>query len=144
MSTMLAESGLPPSFKGEAVAAYIHIWNRLPSTASYDTSKTPYELWHKRKPEVGHLRVWGCTAYVHVQKDKQTGIGAHMEKCVFIGYPIGFKGWKFFNPTTNKVVISERAEFDERFFPGLKKTPDRPSMPSLVLKVLYLLIHISH
>ena len=25
-TAMLAESGLPPSFKGEAVAAYIHIW----------------------------------------------------------------------------------------------------------------------
>jgi len=84
-TAMLAKSGLPPSFKGEAVAAYIHIWNRLPTTASYDSSKTPYELWHKRKPEVGHLRVWGCTAYVHVQKDKRTGIGAHVEKCVFIG-----------------------------------------------------------
>ena len=128
----LIESGLPPSFKGEAVAAYIHIWNRLPTTASYDPSKTPYELWHKRKPEVGHLRVWGCTAYVHVQKDKRTGIGAYMEKCLFIGYPIGFKGWKFYNPTTRKVVISERAEFDERFFPGLKSNANTPSMPSLV------------
>ena len=59
-TAMLSESGLPPSFKGEAVAAYIHIWNCLPTTASYDSLKTPYELWHKRKPEVGHLRVWGC------------------------------------------------------------------------------------
>ena len=40
-TAMLSESGLPPSFKGEAVAAYIHIWNRLPTTASYDSSKTP-------------------------------------------------------------------------------------------------------
>ena len=70
---------------------------------------------------------------MHVQKD--TGIGAHVEKCVFIGYPIGFKGWKFYNPNTGKVVISERAEFDERFFPGLKKTPDTPSMPSIVQAV---------
>jgi len=124
-TAMLSESGLPPSFKGEAVAAYIHIWNCLPTTASYDPSQTPYKLWHKRKPEVGHLRVWGCTAYVHVQKDEWT----HMEKCVFIGYPIG---WKFYNPTTRKVVISERAEFDERFFPELKSNANTPSMPSLV------------
>ena len=37
-----------------------------------------------------------------------------MEKCVFIGYPDGYKGWKFHNPITKKVIISERAEFDER------------------------------
>src|SRR6266404_4258343 len=39
-----------------------------------------------------------------------------MEKCVFIGYPQGYKGWKFYNPVTKKVIISERADFDERFF----------------------------
>jgi hypothetical protein len=39
-----------------------------------------------------------------------------MEKCVFIGYPQGYKGWKFYNPVTKKVVISERADFDECYF----------------------------
>ena len=122
---MLHESRLPPSFLGQAVAAYVHIWNRC-STTSLHTSKTPYELWHRKKPDVSHLRVWGCTAYVHIQKDKCTGIGSHMEKCVFIGYPDGYKGWMFYNPTTKRTVISECAEFDERYFPGLKCTPLTP------------------
>ena len=39
-----------------------------------------------------------------------------MEKCIFIGYPQGYKGWKFYNPVTKKVIISERADFDERYF----------------------------
>ncbi|EGN93351.1 hypothetical protein SERLA73DRAFT_78655 [Serpula lacrymans var. lacrymans S7.3] len=59
-----------------------------------------------------------------------------MEKCVFIGYPAGYKGWKFYNPTTKRTIISERADFDERYFPGLKKTsttaiPTPPLPPSL-------------
>ena len=82
---------------------------------------TPYELWHGAKPDVSHLRVWGCTAYVHVQKDKRGQLGSHYEKCVFIGYPDGYKGWKFYNPTSRRVIISERAEFDERYYPGLKQ-----------------------
>jgi hypothetical protein len=65
---------------------------------------------------------------VHVQKDKRPGLGSHMEKCVFIGYPQGYKGWKFYNPTTKKIVIAERADFDERYFPLSK----RPSSPSIV------------
>jgi hypothetical protein len=121
-TAMLYEANLPASFKGEAVAAYIHIWNRLPTSANCDNSKTPHELWFKSKPDVSHFRVWGCTAYVHVQKDKRTGIGAHMEKSIFMGYPVGYKGWKFWNPTTQRVVISERAEFDERSFPSNKRT----------------------
>jgi hypothetical protein len=38
-----------------------------------------------------------------------------MEKCIFIGYPEGFKGLKLSNPQTKKVIISERADFDERY-----------------------------
>ena len=49
-----------------------------------------------------------------------------MEKCVFVGYPDGYKGWTFYNPITKRTVISERAEFDERYFPGLKHTPLTP------------------
>jgi hypothetical protein len=109
---MLDESGLPASFLGQAVAAYVHIWNRC-STTRLTADTTPYELWHHKKPDVSHLRVWGCTAYVHIQKDKRTGIGSHMEKCIFVGYPQGYKGWTFYNPTTKRTIISEQAEFDE-------------------------------
>ena len=121
---MLEESHLPPSFLGEAVASYIHVWNCCPTTSL--TSKTPYELWYHKKPDVSHLCVWGCTAYIHIQKDKHTASGSHMEKCIFIGYPDGYKGWKFYNPITKWAVISEHAKFDERYFPGLKCTPLTP------------------
>jgi len=40
---------------------------------------------------------------------------------VFVGYPSGYKGWKFYNPSPKKYIISEQAEFDERIFPGLAK-----------------------
>ena len=138
--TILGWLVLSPSNK--AVAAYIHVWNRYPTTTL--TSKTPYELWHRKKADVSHLRVWGCTAYIHIQKDKQTASGSHMEKCVFIGYPDGYKGWKFYNPMTKRVVISERAEFDEWYFPGLKCTlltpepfePLEPIIPSIFTPTL--------
>ncbi|THH16432.1 hypothetical protein EW146_g4214 [Bondarzewia mesenterica] len=56
--------------------------------------------WHGATLNGSHLRVWGCTAYVHVQKDKRGGLGSHMEKCVFIEYPDGYKGWKFYLPAS--------------------------------------------
>jgi len=33
-----------------------------------------------------------------------------MEQCVFVGYPSGYKGWKFYS--TKKYIISERAPVD--------------------------------
>ena len=110
-TAMLYEAGLPPSFLSEAVDAYVTVQNKCPTNSL--SGKTPFELWYKQKPDVSNLRIWGCSAYVHIQKEKHTGIGSHMEKCIFIGYPEGYKAWKFYNPLTRCVVISERAEFDE-------------------------------
>jgi len=129
---MLDESGLAKAFWGECLGALVHVWNKCPTDAV--KSATCYELWHGWKPDVSHLRVWGCTAYVYIQKDKRAGLGSHMEKCVFIGYPQGYKGWKFYNPTMKRTVIAERAHFDERYFP-LSKHPTAASFHPLSVEV---------
>ena len=87
---LLEESGLSRKYWAECLAALIHVLNRCPTSAV--EGKTPHEVWYKEKPGVGHLRVWGCLAYVHIQKDKWAKLGSHMEKYVFIGYPDGYKG----------------------------------------------------
>jgi len=102
ISAMLYEAKLPPSLWGEALNAQIHIWNRLPTSTL--KGMTPHEAWFKRKPDVSHLRVWGCLAYVFIQKDKRRPLQPHMEQCVFVGYPAGYKGWSFYNPTTQKFL----------------------------------------
>ena len=65
---VLAESGLPHLFWGEALLSFVDVWNRLPSNSTRGRSlkATPYELWHGSKPDFSHLRVWGCRAYAHV------------------------------------------------------------------------------
>ena len=108
---MLAESGLAMAFWGKALAALVHVWNQCPTAAVDDA--TPFKLWHGCKPNVSHFWVWESTAYVHIQKDKHDTFKPHYEKCIFIGYPDGYKGWKFYNPTTKHIIISERADFDE-------------------------------
>jgi len=119
-TTMLVQSKLLASFWKLAVSAYVHVWNRLP-TAPLPHS-TPYTEWYKKKPDVSNLRVFGCAAYVLIQQDKRKSLQPHMEKCIFVGYPTGYKGWLFYNLSTKKTIISERAVFDERSFPGLKQT----------------------
>ena len=66
---MLNEAHLPASFWWAAVAAFVHVHNRSPTAAV--KKATPYELWHKSKPDVSHLRVFGCTSYVHVKPDQR-------------------------------------------------------------------------
>jgi hypothetical protein len=126
ITAMLSESNLPASFWGHCLNAMVHVWNRLPTAPMGNI--TPYEAWHNKKPDISHLRVWGCTAYVYIQRDKRKSLEPHMEKCIFVGYPEGYKGWRFYNPTTKKFIISERAEFDERYFPGLSQKAPMPPL----------------
>jgi hypothetical protein len=91
VTAMLVEANLPVQFWWHALMSAIHVDNRCP-TSALDGNLTPYEVWHGRKPDVSHLRVWGCLAYVHVQKDKRKSLQSHMKKCIFVGYPPGYKG----------------------------------------------------
>ena len=84
--SMLNESKLPGTFWWDAVAAFTHVHNRSP-TASIASGKTPFELWHKQQPSVAHFRVFGCTAYVHIKKDKRQQLAPHSQKCVIHRLP---------------------------------------------------------
>ena len=38
------------------------------------------------KPNVNHLREFGCSAYTHVPKDERTKLDPKAKKCIFLGY----------------------------------------------------------
>ena len=63
MQTLLADTDLPPSFWGWAVLTTEYLRNRLP-TSLLPSGMTPYEKYRKTKPDLSHLRVWGCQCFV--------------------------------------------------------------------------------
>ena len=67
---MLHAAGLPLSFWEYAVMAAVYLRNRSPTKALTDA--TPYEAWRGDKPDLSHLRVFGCRAYMHVDKTKRS------------------------------------------------------------------------
>nr|GAT43152.1 predicted protein [Mycena chlorophos] len=135
VTAMLSEANLPPSFWGYAADCFTYLHNRSPTAANPDMS-LPYSSWNKgRKPNLSNLRVFGCTAYVNVQKNERRGIASHTKKCIFLGYPQEYKGWIFWHPETKKELIRDRADFDERYFPGLRQSI--PNAKPDVLTSLY-------
>lgn len=52
-------------FWAEAISTAAYVRNHLP-TMTLKENETPYERWYGRKPDVSHLRVFGCMAYAHV------------------------------------------------------------------------------
>jgi hypothetical protein len=75
--------------------------------------KTPQEVWTGKKPSLTHLKVFGYEAYVHVPKENKSKLDKKAEKCIFIGYKDGIKGYNLWNPETKKVVYSRDVVFRE-------------------------------
>lgn len=114
---LLNQAGLPKSFWGEALQFATRIINCTPTSKNPDM--TPWEAWHGSKPDLSRLRVFGCRAYVWVNKKKRKALESHTEKCIYHGFEDGFKGWRCYNPITKKFVTSHDIVFDETEFPGL-------------------------
>ena len=116
VASLLSDSHFPARFWGEALSTFLHALNRSPSAAV--SGKTPFEAFYGRKPSVSHLWVFGCWVYAHVQKDKQGSFQPKSRKCIFLGYPVNYKGWKCWDPATNEVFISRDVHFAESEMPG--------------------------
>ena len=52
---MFLDSKLPKKFWGKAISTTIYLKNRTPVKT---LNKTPFEVWHGKKPKVSHLRVF--------------------------------------------------------------------------------------
>jgi hypothetical protein len=107
--SMLNGAELGHEFWAEAVGTTCYLVNQSPSLALDD--KTPHEVWTGKKPSVQHLRVFGCDSYVHIPKENRSKLDKKAEKCIFIGYKDGVKGYKIWNPETKKTVYSRDVVF---------------------------------
>ena len=91
--TLIADSGLPASFWGDAVLTVQYIRNRVP-TSTLPDNKTPYEVFFGKKPDLSHLRVWGCQCFVALPKEIRAKGGPRRFEGIFVGYEEGRVGWR--------------------------------------------------
>ncbi|MCO5572839.1 hypothetical protein L7F22_026598 [Adiantum nelumboides] len=108
---MLKAKSLPHKLWMEAVACAAHVLNRCPTRAL--KTITPYESWYDRKPSVSYLRVFGCLAYAHIPQQLRGKLDDKAVKCIFVGYSSGSKGYRLYNPATNKIFESRDVIFAE-------------------------------
>ncbi|XP_071637504.1 uncharacterized protein [Temnothorax longispinosus] len=83
--TMLQAKQLPAHLWAEATATAVYTLNRMRRSCG-GGSKTPYKLWTGKKPNLGHMRVFGSNVYVHVPKQKMTQFEARAKKLILVGY----------------------------------------------------------
>ena len=79
--------------------------NQSPTSTLVD--KNPCEVWSGKKPSIAHLRVFRCDAFMHVPKEKRSKLDNKAEKCIFVGYKDGIKGYKLWIVITRKTIYSQ-------------------------------------
>ena len=75
--------------------------------------KVAEEVWTGNEIDYSGLRVLGCPAYVHIPSEEWLKLDLKSRQCVFLGYGKMVKGYKFWDPTANKAVISRDVVFGE-------------------------------
>ena len=85
IQTLLADSKLPLSFWGDAALTFVYLRNKLP-TSTLPDDKTPHEVMHHSKPDLSHLRVWGCQCYPLISPELRTKGGPRRFEAIFVGY----------------------------------------------------------
>ena len=108
---LMIEKNMPHSYWAEAISTAVYIMNRMPITAIHDV--TPKEKYVGKKPDLSHLKLFGCRTYVHVPDELRTKLDPKAEKCVFIGYYLEQKGYRGYNPLTRQLRTRRDMVFDE-------------------------------
>ena len=109
--SLLKSMQVPTNLWGEAVRHAVYLLNRLPTKVLGDC--TPYQAWTGKRPQLEHLRVFGCIAHVKI-------VGSHLKKLddrsqvmVYLGVEDGSKAHRFLDPACGKIRVSRDVVFEE-------------------------------
>ena len=117
---------LPQSYWEFSVEFAVCVYNRTP--VKHIAWHTPFEVLNSTKPDISHLRVFGCEAYVYIPDDVWVNkLTPRAEVMTFLSYTSGMKGFKFMWKPNNVIFHSVTTMFDEHMFPSC---PDNISLGS--------------
>ena len=76
--------------------------------------KIPEEVWTSNPCcDYLNLKIFGCEAYALTPKNQHSKLDPQSKKCIFVGYDDVTKGYRLWDPTAYKIVISRDVIFDE-------------------------------
>lgn len=110
---MLFDAKLDKKFWAEAVNTAVYIRNRS-TTSSLANSKTPFEMWYGKKPDIGNLRIFGSKVMTHIPKTNRLKWDKKSKKTILVGYSESCKGYRLYDPDINNVTICRDVEILEK------------------------------
>ena len=119
----LLSASCPEKFWGEATLTAVHTINCLPTLVLGNLS--PFERLHGKPPPYSYLKPFGCTCFVLLPSHERTKLQPRARLCCFLGYGLEHKGYRCWDPISNRLRISRHVVFWEHTtFSSLSKFSD--------------------
>jgi hypothetical protein len=83
-------------------------------------SRPQKRMFTRKKPEVRHLKIFGCPVFIHIPKEKTNKMEPSGKKRIFVGYCQVSKSFRIYIPGHCHIEISRDVTFDEEV--ALKKS----------------------
>ena len=111
-------------------AAYIR--NRTRTSAIKGNKPPLLEVWSGKKPDVSHLKMFGCMAYAHMPDAQRQKLDKKAMKLRFIGYFIQSKCYRLLDEEKSWVYVRRDVVFNEQDFEQGTDSVSRRSPPETV------------
>jgi hypothetical protein len=111
VKTMIHDQDLPMCLWAEEAMTAIYVQNRLShSELGFKTSEV---MFTGKKPEVRHLKIFGCPVFIHILKEKRNKLEPLGKKGIFMGYCEVSKAFRIYILGHHHIEISRDVTFDE-------------------------------
>ena len=109
-------SNVPKQLWGEAIVTATNLINRMPShILKFKTSCQVLLAAYPYTRIISYIqvKVFGCTAFIHIHKSQHSKLDPRASKCILLGYSANQKGYKCYPLTTRKFYTSMDVTFFE-------------------------------
>ena len=89
----------------------VYTINQCPS--SIVQNQTPYDLLFGSSSSYDLLRVFRCVCFVPLHYHERNKLQSHSRLCCFLGYGIGQKGYRCYDPISKRLRVSRHVVFWE-------------------------------
>lgn len=109
--TMIGHKSLPKALWAEAVNTAVYVLNRTPQ--GKNPMQTPFEIWHGKKPDISHIRVFGSIAYMYIPQQMRRKLDAKTKRMLLVGYDNDSVNYRLFDPDKRSITVSRHGTFHE-------------------------------
>jgi len=113
-------NGVPKYLLGDALLTATYLINRMPTKVlDYKTPLSVFKnTFHASKLTTDlPLRVFECSAFVHIHSQNRGKLDSRARKCIFVGYALNQRGYKCYDVSSKKMfVIMDVTFFESQLF----------------------------